>query len=232
MLQALCNYSPWVILITTGLGGGALFTASNKYSLLCKWPLYIDTWVYPLIGWGKLTQKCRIQKWKLRTRWGYSWRTLKTIHWLSGTILQGARPLRLPGYGQGHLEVPWELLFGLKLKIYVKIIYLEHFSFLKIFWLFVIFGTLFCRKCPFLGNFDQNLFFFGNFDLNLLLSLSSIQINKIWSKFHLKLFSGDFVFICVDCWSKNWFWSKLPKNGHFLQNKVPKVTNNQQIFRN
>ena len=53
MLQALCNYSPWVILITTGLGGGALFTASNKYSLLCKWPLYIDTW------WG-------VETWTIR----------------------------------------------------------------------------------------------------------------------------------------------------------------------
>ena len=39
MFQALCNYSLWVILLKTGGGCGALFTASNKYSPLCKWPL-------------------------------------------------------------------------------------------------------------------------------------------------------------------------------------------------
>ena len=31
--------------------------------------------------------------------------------------------------GFALLQVPWEYFFGLKLKIYVKIIYLEHFGF-------------------------------------------------------------------------------------------------------
>ena len=67
------------------------------------------------------------------------------------------RPFQYPGE-PAHLEVPWELLFELKLKIYVKIIYSEHFLFFEIFWLLVIFETLFSEKCPFLSNFDKNLF--------------------------------------------------------------------------
>ena len=34
-----------------------------------------------------------------------------------------------PGVSQGHLEVPWEYQIGPKLKIYVKIMYSEHFMF-------------------------------------------------------------------------------------------------------
>ena len=37
--------------------------------------------------------------------------------------------------------------------------------------------------------------------------------------------------MCVDCWGKNWFWSKLSKNGHFLLNEVLKITNNQKISK-
>ena len=55
----------------------------------------------------------------------------------------------MPGVGHMHLEVPWESLFGPKLKIYVKITYYEHFLFLEKFWLLVIFGTLFSEICPF-----------------------------------------------------------------------------------
>ena len=40
----------------------------------------------------------------------------------------GCWTLRLTGDGLSHLEVPWEWLFDLKLKIYVKIIHSEHFS--------------------------------------------------------------------------------------------------------
>ena len=53
---------------------------------------------------------------------------------------------------------PLGVFFGWKLKIYVKIIYFEHFVFLGKFWLLMIFGTLLSKKCPFLGNFDQNQF--------------------------------------------------------------------------
>ena len=63
-----------------------------------------------------------------------------------------------PGVSQGHLEVPWECQIGPKLKIYVKIIYCEHFLFFENFWLLVVFGTLFSEKCQFLGNFEKNLF--------------------------------------------------------------------------
>ena len=56
-------------------------------------------------------------------------------------------------------------------------------------------------------------------------------MNKRSSKFYKKLFSGDFVYICVDYWSKNWFLSKLPKNEHFLLHEVSKITNNQKILR-
>ena len=100
--------------------------------------------------------------------------------------LTGPRPFQHPGE-PAHLEVPWELLFELKLKIYVKIIYSEHFLFFEIFWLFMIFGTLFSRKCPFLGNFDKNLF----------LPASSTQITKSGSKFNLELFfMAFFVHMC------------------------------------
>ena len=123
-----------------------------------------------------------------------------------------------PGVSQGHLEVPWECQIGPKLKFYVKIIYSEHFWFLEFFWLFMIFGTLFSRKCPFLSNFDKNLF----------LPQSSTHMNKICSKFNLELTLGHFLSICVDDWGKNRFLSKLPKNGHFSLNKVPKIINNQK----
>ena len=63
----------------------------------------------------------------------------------------------VPG-GLGHLQVPWESLFGPKLKIYVKITYSEHFLFQEIFRVLFSFGTLFSEKCPLWGNFDQNLF--------------------------------------------------------------------------
>ena len=51
-------------------------------------------------------------------------------------------------------------------------------------------------------------------------------------KFKSKLFSGQFLFICVDDLCKYWFWSKLPKNGHFSLNKVSKITNNQNFPKN
>ena len=131
------------------------------------------------------------------------------------------RPFQLLGE-PAHLEVPWELLFELKLKIYVKIIYSEHFLFFEIFWLFIIFGTLFSEKCPFLGNFDKSLF----------LLPSSTQITKSGSKFNLELFLWHFLSIFVDNVSKNRLLSKLPKNGHFSLNKVPKIINNQKIVKN
>ena len=110
------------------------------------------------------------------------------------------QPFQLPDE-PAHLEVPWELLFELKLKIYVKIIYSEHFLFFEIFWLLVIFETLFSEKCPFLGNFDKYLF----------LPPSSTQISKSGSNFNLKLFLEHFLSICVDDGGKNWFLSNLPK---------------------
>ena len=128
------------------------------------------------------------------------------------------RPFQLPGE-PAHLEVPWELLFELKLKIYVKIIYSEHFLFFEIFWLFMIFGTLFSEKCPFFGNFDKSLF----------LLPSSTNMDKKCHKNNSKLNLEPLLVICVDDGSKNRFLSKLPKNGHFSQNKVPKITNNQKI---
>ena len=82
------------------------------------------------------------------------------------------------GVGGEPLEAPCEYQIGPKLKIYMKIMYSEHFLFFEIFWLFMIFGTLFSEKCPFLGNFDKNLF----------LPPSSTQITKSGSKFNLELF--------------------------------------------
>ena len=64
-----------------------------------------------------------------------------------------------PGVSQGHLEVPWEYQIGPKLKIYVKIMYSEHFLFFEIFWLLVIFETLSSQKCPFLGNLTKKTVF-------------------------------------------------------------------------
>ena len=59
----------------------------------------------------------------------------------------------------------------------------------------MIFGTLLSRKCPFLVNFDKNLF----------LPPSSTQINKSFSKFDLELFVKHFLLICVDDEGKNVF---------------------------
>ena len=123
---------------------------------------------------------------------------------------------------QTHLEVPWEYQIGPKLKIYVKIMYSEHFLFFEIFWLLVIFETLFSEKCPFLGNFDKYLF----------LPPSSTQISKSGSNFNLKLFLEHFLSICVDDGGKNRYLSKLLKNGHFSQNKVSKIINNQKNSKN
>ena len=106
----------------------------------------------------------------------------------------------VPGVPSG-LGLTLISLFGPKLKIYVKITYSEHFLFLEKFWLLLIFGTLFSRKCPFLGNFDKNLF----------LPASSTQITKSGSKFNLELFLWHFLSICLGDGSKNWFLSKLPK---------------------
>ena len=135
--------------------------------------------------------------------------------------LTGPRPFQHPGE-PAHLEVPWELLFELKLKIYVKIIYSEHFLFFEIFWLFMIFGTLFSRKCPFLGNFDKSLF----------LLPSSTHMDKKCHKNNSKLNLEPLLVICVDDGGKNRFLSNLPKNGHFPLNKVSKITNIQKISKN
>ena len=59
------------------------------------------------------------------------------------------------GVGGEPLEAPREYQIGPKLKIYAKIMYSEHFLFFEIFWLLVIFETLLCEKCPFLGHFDK-----------------------------------------------------------------------------
>ena len=51
-------------------------------------------------------------------------------------------------------------------------------------------------------------------------------------KIKSKLFSSQFLFICVDDQGKYWFGSKLPKNGHFLLSKVPKIINNHNFPKN
>ena len=106
------------------------------------------------------------------------------------------------GVGGEPLEAPWEYQIGPKLKIYVKIMYSEHFLFFEIFWLLVIFGTLFSEKCPFLGNFDKYLF----------LPPSSTQISKSGSNFNLKLFLEPLLVICVYDGGKKKFLLKLPQN--------------------
>ena len=126
-----------------------------------------------------------------------------------------------PGVSQGHLEVPWEYQIGPKLKIYVKIMYSEHFLFFEIFWLLVIFGTLFCEKCPFLRNFDKYLF----------LPPSSTHMNKKCSKNNFKLKLEPLLLISVDDERKNRYLSKWPKNGYFSLNKVSKITNNQKVSK-
>ena len=108
----------------------------------------------------------------------------------------------MPEVGHMHLEVPWESLFGPKLKICVKITYYDHFLFLEKFWSLSIFGTLFSEKCQFLGNFDKILF----------LPPSSNHMDKICSKNNSKLNLEHFLVIFVDNGGKNRFLSKLPKN--------------------
>ena len=85
----------------------------------------------------------------------------------------------------------------------------------------VIFDTLFSGKCPFLGNFDKNLF----------LPPSSTQITKSGSKFNLELFLELFCPYVLMMGAKTGFCQICPKNGHFPLNQVSKITNqtNQQI---
>ena len=135
--------------------------------------------------------------------------------------LTGPRPFQHPGE-PAHLEVPWELLFELKLKIYVKIIYSEHFLFFEIFWLLVIFDTLFSGKCSFFGQIWQKPVFAP------IINTYGQKSSKNNSKLNLE----PLLVICVDDGGKNRFLSKLPKNGHFLLNKVPKIINNPKIFKN
>ena len=103
---------------------------------------------------------------------------------------------------QDHLEVPWECQIGPKLKIYVKIIYCEHFLFFENFWLLLVFGTLFSEKCQILGNFDKNLF----------LPPSSNHMDKKCSKNNSKLNLEHFLVIFVDNGGKDTFLLKLTKN--------------------
>ena len=117
-----------------------------------------------------------------------------------------------PGVCQGHLEVPWECQIGPKLKIYVKIIYCEHFLFFENFWLLVIFGTLFSEKCQFLGNFDKNLF----------LPPLSTKITKKCSKFNLELFVEHFLSICLMMGAKTGFCQNCPKIDIFDYTKFQK----------
>ena len=72
--------------------------------------------------------------------------------------LGGARPDFLVPGGPGGLGPTQGQFLAPKFKIYVKIMYCEHFLNFEIFWLLVIFETLFSEKCPFLGNFDKYLF--------------------------------------------------------------------------
>ena len=111
-----------------------------------------------------------------------------------------------PGVSQDHLAVPWECQIGPKLKIYVKITYSEYF--LIFFWFLMIFGTLFSRKCPFLGNFDKNLFS----------PQSPTRMNKKCSKNNSKLNFEPLLVICIEDGGKNRFLLKLPKNGYLLLN--------------
>ena len=37
------------------------------------------------------------------------------------------------------------------------------------------------------------------------------------------------LFMWVDCWGKNWYWTKLPKIRHFLQHEVTKIINDEKI---
>ena len=130
-----------------------------------------------------------------------------------------ARPDFLVPGGPGGLGPTQGQFLAPIFKIYVKIMYCEHFLFFEIFWLLVIFETLFSEKCQFLGNFDKYLF----------LPPSSTQISKSGSNFNLKLFLEHVLSICVNNGGKNRYLSKLLKNGHFSLNKVSKITNNQKI---
>ena len=71
------------------------------------------------------------------------------------------------------------------------------------------------RNCPFLHNFDKNLF----------LIIWLIHVNKKCGKISFALSLGLFLFKCVSHISKNKFLSKLTKNEQFSVNKVQQITN-------
>ena len=72
--------------------------------------------------------------------------------------LNGSSNCRMPEVGHMHLEVPWESLFGLKMKIYVEIPHSEQFWFYEknfghiwFFWLCLVkiahFWTILTKTC-------------------------------------------------------------------------------------
>ena len=108
--------------------------------------------------------------------------------WLQGVVLE-------------CLALPWESLFGPKLKIYVEITHSEHF--------------VFYEKNLVVVNFLYFVYLnLSNFGKVLFLHKSWIHTNKSWLKFNLVFSFGQLLFICVHDLSKNRYllnWLKIDK---------------------
>ena len=119
-----------------------------------------------------MTRPIKIPKIHFQTSW---------IHPKSVTALPQ------PGVGQTHLEVPREYLFWPKFKIHVKNIYCEHFRF---YWkknFFVIFCTLCCKNCSYIG-FSGEILFSAKSKQAIHKKLPKISSGFIFKHFLLKAF--------------------------------------------
>ena len=133
------------------------------------WSNYGQTWVdlsegvcffkLYILGWVKLGLKCRNKKKNNKNQLLGPIMACLEKKKIDSSLKPGwARAIPTTRGGSLVSGGPLGVFFAWKLKIYVKIIYFEHFVLLGKFWLLMIFGTLLSKKCPFLGNFDPNQF--------------------------------------------------------------------------
>ena len=147
--------------------------------------------------------------------WVYTWRSPGKKFRAKNSHTHGASPFLARGRpwpSRGPLGVT----FGPEIENLCEnhMLWAFHIS-LKKKILLLIFQTLFTEYCPFLHNFNQNLF--------LAKSLNGLY--KECAKISLKLIFGQFLLKPLSGLAKNKFWLKLSKNGQILVNKVCKMSN-------
>ena len=85
--------------------------------------------------------------------------------------------------------------------------YSEHFLFFEIFWLLLIFGTLFSKKCPFLGNFYKKKTIFAR-----IINTN----NQKWIQIQFRIvFMAFFVHMCR-WWEQKYAFVKIAQKWTFF----------------